>query len=139
MHTHWFPRSPATVRTPGIPSKGCGSGSGSESSLLNPEFVTLGTAVGIVKDICLLKRNWSTCHGGRSMESSSVRSDGSGLRSLKRRLETWGRCLGNSSTLSRRHWQYRRSANSFCSVSVYKCAIVFMEVKLVAEDPSLCT
>lgn len=47
-YTHWSPRSPAMVRTPGWPSKVGGSARGSESSLLRPVDLTLGTAVGIV-------------------------------------------------------------------------------------------
>jgi hypothetical protein len=49
-HTHWFPRSPATVRIPGIPSKLSDAEIGSESSLLSPVGLTFGTAVGIVKE-----------------------------------------------------------------------------------------
>lgn len=40
--THSLPKSPAIVRTPGIPSKLAGSGRGSDSSLLKPACFTLG-------------------------------------------------------------------------------------------------
>jgi hypothetical protein len=48
LHTHWLPKSPATVLTPGMPSKLVDSGIGSESSLLNPVDSTFGIAVGIL-------------------------------------------------------------------------------------------
>lgn len=46
-HAYLFPKSPATLRIPGMPSNASEDGIGSESSLLKPEGLTLGTAVGI--------------------------------------------------------------------------------------------
>jgi len=60
------PRSPAMVRTPGLPSKVGGSGRGSDSSLLSAAGLTLGLSVGIVtKQVgCLdVDVDWKDCVG----------------------------------------------------------------------------
>ena len=49
--SYWFPRSPATLRIPGTPSNASDAGMGSESSLLRPVGLTLGTAVGMLCSI----------------------------------------------------------------------------------------
>lgn len=58
------PRSPAMVRTPGLPSKVCDSGRGSDSSLLSAAGLTLGLSVGIVTKLvaCLdVDADWKDC------------------------------------------------------------------------------